>query len=624
MANTKMPTKGIEVFFSYSHEDEALRDELEKHLSILMHRGLISAWHDRKICAGVEWNGEIDEHLNSAQIILLLISSDFLASKYCYDLEMKRAMERHNSEEACVIPIILRHTYWEGSPFSKLQALPTNAEPVKDGNWRSIDVAFKDVAEGLEKVIMDFNFKKIDSDHGPVPSTDSPKTIIVDQMHRGDFTTIMDAVAAAVPGSRISIHPGVYDEGLIIDKPLEIVGDGKIGEIVIRTSGKNAILFRSIRGKISNLLIRQNEGGKWFGVDISQGCLELYGCDIMSDSLDCVAVHGNAYPIIFSNIIHDGKCSGIFVYENGQGVIEDNEICGNALSGVEIETGGNPTIRRNKIHDGKYSGIFVCENGRGAIEDNEIYGNASAGVEIKTGGNPTIRHNHIHDGVYVYENGQGVIEDNEIYGSALAGVEIKTGGNPTLKRNKIHDGKGDGIYIHENGQGVIEDNEIYGNALAGVEIKEGGDPTLRRNKIHDGKCSGIFVFENGRGAIEDNEIYGNALAGVEIKTGGNPTLKRNKIHDGKSVGISVYENGQGVIENNDISGNASAGVHIRDGGNPTIKNNRINKNSYQAIWIEKSGAGTIVDNDLRENRHGPWNISEDSKSLVKRARNQER
>ena len=143
------------------------------------------------------------------------------------------------------------------------------------------------------------------------PSRIVRKTIIVDQMHRGDYTTINAAIAAAAPGSRILIRPGVYDEGLIIDKPLEIVGDGKIGEVVIRASGKDAILFKTVRGKISNLLIKQNGGGDWYGVDISQGCLELEGCDITSDSLACVAVHGNAYPRIFGNKIHDGKSAGI-------------------------------------------------------------------------------------------------------------------------------------------------------------------------------------------------------------------------------------------------------------------------------------------------------------------------
>ena len=103
--------------------------------------------------------------------------------------------------------------------------------------------------------------------------------------------------------------------------------------------------------------------------------------------------------------------------------------------------------------------------------------------------------------------------------------------------------------------------------------------------------------------------------------GSNPTFKHNKIHDCKQDGIYIYEDGQGMIENNDIYGNAFSGVEIRTDGNPTLRNNSINKNSYNAIYIHDSGAGTIEDNDLRENKEGPWNISEDSKNLVKRARN---
>src|SRR3712207_4117256 len=92
----------IELFYSYSHEDEELRKKLETHLALLRRQGIISEWHDRKILAGQEWAGEIDEHLNSAQLILLLISADFIASNYCYDKEMTRAMERHEAGEARV------------------------------------------------------------------------------------------------------------------------------------------------------------------------------------------------------------------------------------------------------------------------------------------------------------------------------------------------------------------------------------------------------------------------------------------------------------------------------------------------------------------------------------------
>jgi tetratricopeptide (TPR) repeat protein len=140
----------LEIFYSYAHEDEKLRDKLEKHLSQLKHQGVISEWHDREITAGSEWANQISEHLESAQIILLLISPDFLASDYCHDVEMTRAMEQHHTQEARVIPIILRPVDWEGAPFSKLQCLPRNAEPVT--LWKNEDAAFLDISKGIRKV----------------------------------------------------------------------------------------------------------------------------------------------------------------------------------------------------------------------------------------------------------------------------------------------------------------------------------------------------------------------------------------------------------------------------------------------------------------------------------------
>jgi len=148
------PYKPIEIFYSYSHKDEHLRAELETHLAILKQQGIITGWYDRRISAGKEWKGEIDKHLNTAAIVLLLISADFIASDYCYDVEMKRAMERHKAGEARVIPIILRPSDWKGTPFDGLQALPKDAKPVV--NWRSHDEAFRDVEVGIRGVVEEF------------------------------------------------------------------------------------------------------------------------------------------------------------------------------------------------------------------------------------------------------------------------------------------------------------------------------------------------------------------------------------------------------------------------------------------------------------------------------------
>lgn len=147
-----MTFKPVEVFFSYSHKDESFREQLEIHLSMLKRQHLIKPWHDRMITAGDEWKGQIDKNLDSAEIILLLITANFLASDYCYDIEMKRAMERNEVGEARVIPIILTPVEgWMYSPFAKLQVLPKDGKPVT--RWDDRDEAFVNVAEGIRKSI---------------------------------------------------------------------------------------------------------------------------------------------------------------------------------------------------------------------------------------------------------------------------------------------------------------------------------------------------------------------------------------------------------------------------------------------------------------------------------------
>jgi hypothetical protein len=141
----------FEMFISYSHKDKTLREELSIYLSNLRKQKLISDWHDGDIIPGTEWKQQILDHLATAKIILLLISPDFMASDFCYSIEMDQAIARHNNKDACVIPILLRLTDWEGAPFEKLQVLPTDARPVT--KWPTHDDAFDDVVKGIRKSI---------------------------------------------------------------------------------------------------------------------------------------------------------------------------------------------------------------------------------------------------------------------------------------------------------------------------------------------------------------------------------------------------------------------------------------------------------------------------------------
>jgi hypothetical protein len=144
----------IKLFFSYSHRDEDLRDELETHLAALKRQGVLATWHDRRISAGKDFGSEISQHLESSQIILLLVSPYFIASDYCYDAEMTRALELHRIGQARVIPVILHPCDWQSLSFGKLQALPKDGKPIS--KYPNLHDAFLEVTLALRAVAKEF------------------------------------------------------------------------------------------------------------------------------------------------------------------------------------------------------------------------------------------------------------------------------------------------------------------------------------------------------------------------------------------------------------------------------------------------------------------------------------
>src|SRR6266480_6136977 len=157
--NKQEHVMAYKVFISYSHQDQMLRQKLDNHLSNLRQQIIITSWYDGDITAGTNWRSQIMQHLNNAQIILLLISDDFMASDFCYSIEMTQAIARHDINQARVIPIILRSVDWQGAPFEKIQALPTGGKPMTD--WPNQDNAFLDIVQGIRKAIDVLSIKSV-------------------------------------------------------------------------------------------------------------------------------------------------------------------------------------------------------------------------------------------------------------------------------------------------------------------------------------------------------------------------------------------------------------------------------------------------------------------------------
>ena len=352
-----------------------------------------------------------------------------------------------------------------------------------------------------------------------VAAKTEPTTWVVDPMNRGQFLSIGEAIAVASPGDRVLVREGLYLEPIVIDKPLELIGDGERDDIIVRIDSASVLTFKASMGRVSNMTLRQAAGeAERYCVDILQGRLQLEECDISSESLAGICIRRDADPRIRRSLIHDCKRSGIVVVGGGLGTIEDNEVFANALSGLTISSGGNPNVRRNRIHGCAQNGVYCHTGGQGILEDNEIFACGYAGISVASNANPVARRNDIHscrqNGIFVHEDGLGVFEDNDVHSTTRAGVLISTGGNPTLRLNRIYECKESGVFVREGGKGTLENNEIARNGHAGIRSSGGGPLTAFENQIHENNYEAVWLTSGGGGDFKYNDLRGNGLKGA--------------------------------------------------------------------------------------------------------------
>lgn len=512
-------------FLSYVHDDdkyghittfcERLGDEVRMAVGTDF-----AIFQDRKdISWGQNWKQRLEESIDEVTFLIPVITPSFFNRPYCRE-ELRRFLEREErlGRSDLILPVYFidtpllnedelratdelaqviasrQHADWRELRFEPFtnphvgRTLERLARQIRDALPRTRAAKLPDAPPRTSAETQATNSPAGESSEqtGQRPSAkNEPPTCTVNPMpSRGEFTTISEAIEKSKPGTRIIVQPGLYEESLVINKPLEIIGEGGPGEVVVQASGIDVILFRTTMGRVANLTLRQLGAGMWYAVDIPQGRLELEDCDITSQSSACVGIHDGADPRLRRNRIHDGNQSGVYVYKNGMGTLEDNDIFGNTYAGVDIESGGNPTLRRNRIHHGRESGVYVKRYGLGMMEDNEISGN-------------------------------------------ILGVEIKSEGDPTLRGNRIRENKESGVFVHEGGLGTLEHNDILGNGRAGIAVENGGNPTCRNNRINKNDYEAIWIYAGGGGTFEGNDLRDNGRGAWSIAANCKAQVKRS-------------------------------------------------------------------------------------------------
>lgn len=365
-------------------------------------------------------------------------------------------------------------------------------------------------------------------------------SLIVAPDGSGNFLTLSDAIKHAHPGSRLLVRPGIYNEGLVLDKPLKITGDGVLEEIIVLATASSCFVMRTDEAIISNLTLRGRAraggagGDGFFAVDIPHGRLLLDGCDISSDSLACVAIHNStAMPVIRDCRIHHSADSGVFAFDGARGEIEKCDISENSNVGVAITGGASTSVVDCHIHHGSDAGIVV------------------------------------------WDRAATIIEGCDIYANRRVDIGISDAGGATLRGCRIHDGENTGVFIHRDGQATVEACDIYGHAAPEVAVSSGGDASLRDCQIHEGQSHGIFVDDRGRALLEDCDIFRNLAAGVYVDADGIVVARASRIKQNGHVGVSCQAGSVVEIKDCDLTQNRVGGRETNHGASVSGSNNRF-------------------------------------------------
>lgn len=568
----KVPSSG---FFSYRQLDNNndknylshLRQHLEQEIGTLIGRS-ISIWQDvENIEWGQHWKKEITKGLAEAAFFIPVITPGYLRSEGCRDeFNAFLTYEKGRARNDLILPLMYVRPDEFDDPKSKdeivkvvLERQYVDWEPLRHIGDERIEYRQKLTILGKRiRVLMRFigtdpvskkakktlkkrtDKSRTSSSKLELPSPADSATLTVTQRRTllvnlmggtGIYQSIGAALAVAQGGDLIILAPGHYRETIILDKPVEMIGEGNRGDVTVEVKENSVLVSTATFGRMKNLTLRQ-DGGDFLAVNVKAGSIELEGCEITSAGLSCVGIQPKADARIRNCKLHGSPQAGVAFFSNARGIVEQCEIYKNGFSGIHVYNCQDVTIRGNALHDGAQSGLLFTKNAEGLAEDNEVFANKKSGIIILDGANPTIRLNRVYDGkdtgISVRESGRGILTENEIFRNTFSGLQVSNS-NPIISKNDIHDGHHNGIYFLDGAKGLVENNRITGNKFNGINII-GSSIEARANKISKNGSFGIKVDEKSDGTFEDNVLSENTKGAKEI----HPNAQ-NKVKWGKNT-----------------------------------------------------------------------------------------
>lgn len=415
-------------------------------------------------------------------------------------------------------------------------------------------------------------------------SGEPAEVLIVSRSGQGHCASLGVALRRAVEGTRIFVMPGTYRETLVIDKPVEIIGNGNPEDIVIESAQGPCLSFRTPHAMVANLTLKalapRRDGPSFTAVDLAEGQVLMEDCFCSSASAAGVVIHGaETQGHLRRCRVLECPGDGILVTGGAAGMLERCQVWAVGGAGLRVASGSRVTALQGRMHGAHEAGIVVEQGGGGRFEDLNLYRHGGAGVRIEGATEAHFLRCRVHDGegfgVEAARGAQGVFEECDVFGNQGSNVSVGAGAAPAFLRCKIHDGREYGILATDGGSGRFEGCEIYANRLSGLVVGQDADPHLQDCLLFSGMGFGVQVSDGGRGRLEGCEIRDHVMAGAKISRGGNPLFTRCEFVQGRDVGLYFAEGARGTLDKCMVKGNARGGIKIAKTAEPLLQGGRI-------------------------------------------------
>ena len=357
------------------------------------------------------------------------------------------------------------------------------------------------------------------------------------------YKSINLAIKDSNPGDYIHIFPGIYNENIVIEKSITIIGIGLANKIVINNTSTSPNILSGDNIKLENILFEKNTPPD----QVKTACIELR--------------NGTSY---IKNCIFIGNATtALWGIKETQLVMDNCKIYEEFDTGLFLENFSS--IKNTSIHSTKFAGIEITDSGNAIINNNRL--------------------NKIQEsGILIQKSAQGIITKNEITGSYFAGIEIRNSGTAKIIGNKISQGKQAGINIHTGGIATIEENTIQNNRSSGLVVKDkNSQATIRNNQISKNDEAGIICDLNSYGLLEQNTISLNKFSGIQITNTAYCHISNNLI-SGNGGGILLNNAGNCLVTENDLRGNAGGPWFIDLKSDELL----VKRNNIENTQIEKN------------------------------------